>query len=449
MNRIPTLMVALASLALGGCLGGSSSNDSPVAPPTGEPGADLRVFHAASDAPDVDIYINGTRAIAALPFGEATSFTRVPAEPLVVAVRAAGADSASEPVFETTITPAADMAYTVVAYGLLEGSDADAFDLITIVDDRDTPAEGFFRLFVLHAAVQAGPVDVYLDTEDALGEPAIADFAPGDDTDTYLELPVDSYRVRLTPAGDDTVIYDSGFVEFENGLSYFVGAIDRESGLSPVSLVALLDDPAFVTLEDQRALVRAMHLSPDAPTVDVLVDGQPVGVTASFGDISDYLTVLPGSYRIGVAPEGTISPVSELQVEVEAGMAYSVLATGLLGGSGNSAFELRALMDERSPAEGDNVLVRVIHAAPDAPDVDVLADGVILAGLAGVPYFTASDYFEVPAGSYDLEVRPAGGGDGSAVIDLPATALAAGNIYTVIATGLLDDGLQPVLVVDP
>ncbi|UAW98874.1 DUF4397 domain-containing protein [Halopseudomonas nanhaiensis] len=449
MNRLLIMLVALMSLALGGCLGGSSSNDSPVAPPAGDPGADLRVFHAAADAPDVDIYINGTRAIAALPFGEATSFTRVPAEPLTVAVRAAGADSASEPAFETTITPVADTAYTVVAYGLLEGSDANAFDLLTIMDDRDTPAEGFFRLFLLHAAVQAGPVDVYLDTEEALGEPVISDFAPGEDTDNYLELPVDSYRVRLTSAGDDTVVYDSGFVDFENGLSYFVGAIDRESGLSPVSLVALLNDPAFVTLEDQRALVRAMHLSPDAPTVDVLVDGEPVGVTASFRDISEYLTVLPGTYRIGVAAQNTTSPVAELEVEAEAGMAYSVLATGLLGGSGNTAFELRTLVDERSPVEGDNVLVRVIHAAPDAPDVDVLANGAILAGLAGVPYFTASDYFEVSAGSYDLEVRPAGGGDGTAVIDLPGTALAAGSIYTVIATGLLADGLQPVVVVDP
>jgi hypothetical protein len=451
VTRILILILASLGLALSGCFS-SSSNSSrisasvPVGP--GEPTADIRVLHASSDAPAVDIYIDDTRAISGLAFAEATSFTAVPARSLAVAIRAAGAPADSEPVFSATITPAADASYTLVAYGLLAGGEGPAFDVLVIDDMVDTPAASFARLFVLHAAPGVGPVDVYTQPGDSLGDPLLEDFLPSADTGDYLEVPAGTYRIRITPAGASTVAYDSGDITLESGLSYFVAALDRESGLAPASLIALLNDPAFVRLEDQRALVRALHLSPDAPTVDVLVNGEPVGVTLSFTDVSPYLTVLAGNYTLGVAPEDSTTAVASLDVEVEAGKAYSVLATGLLGATGDQAFALRPLEDQRQPAEGDNVLVRVIHASPDAPAVDVLANGGILGGLAGVPYFTASEYLTVAAGTYDLEVRPAGGAAGSAVISLPATDLTAGSIYTVIAAGLLAQ-IQPVLVIDP
>lgn len=88
----------------------------------------------------------------------------------------------------------------------------------------------------------------------------------------------------------------------------------------------------------------------------------------------------------------------------------------------------------------------MIHAASDAPNVDVLANGAILQPLENVAYFTASPYLRVPAGSYDLQVNVAATPD--TVINLPNTALQAGSIYTVIATGVLPAPLTPVLIVD-
>ncbi|MCH8506493.1 MAG: DUF4397 domain-containing protein [Ectothiorhodospiraceae bacterium] len=241
--------------------------------------------------------------------------------------------------------------------------------------------------------------------------------------------------------------YDSGVVDLQPDLSYFVAAIDLESGFAPASTVALLDDPAFVQLDDQRARVRAMHLSPDAPNVDVLVNGDEVLSDVPFRAVSDYLTVLAGDYTIEIAPTGNTSSVATLDVSPEAGNAYSVLAIGLVNPTNGNGLELTAIQDATQPADGDDVLVRVIHASPDAPEVDVLADGAVLGGLAGVPYFTVSDYLTVPAGTYDLAVNVAD--TATTVIDLPGTDLAAGTIYTVIATGLVgDDDLEPVIVTD-
>jgi hypothetical protein len=162
----------------------------------------------------------------------------------------------------------------------------------------------------------------------------------------------------------------------------------------------------------------------------------------SFKDVSDYLQVLAGDYTIGVEAGG--NEVASLPVTVEAGQAYSVLATGFVNVTGVQGFTLRPLVDDLTPAAGAKI--RVIHASPDAPAVDVLVNGDIFAGLADVPYFTASDYVEVPAGSYDISINVAD--TTTTVIDLPTTALAAASIYTAIAVNEVAS-IEPLLVVDP
>ena len=51
--------------------------------------------------------------------------------------------------------------------------------------------------------------------------------------------------------------------------------------------------------------------------------------------------------------------------------------------------------DSTGPAAGE-ARVRVVHASPDAPAVDVLVDGAEV--LSDVPFRAASDYLDVAAG---------------------------------------------------
>lgn len=448
MNRFMIALLAIVAIALTGCFDGDDDNDR-AAPATDGPTAQVRVLHASAGAPNVDIYVNGERGISDLPFGEGTAFIGLPAEQLEIDIRAAGAAADSAPVFSTVVTPTEDDFFTLVAYGVL-GSEATPFDLLVIPDMIQTPAEGFTRLFVLHAAPAVGPVDVYTNTGAQLSAtPTVENFLPGDDTDMYLEIPEGDYRIRITPTGSNEVAYDSGDVNLQGGLSYFAAALDRPSGLAPASVVALVGNPAFVALEDNRVQIRAVHLAPDAPQVEVLVNGTGTGVQLAFTEFSDYLVVQAGTYELAVAVPNSTTPVAGqvFTLEAEAGKSYSALATGLLTpATPAQEFTLRGLEDDLTPASGNNAKVRVIHAAPDAPNVDVLANGAILQPLENVPYFTASSYLTVPAGSYDLEVNVTE--TPTTVIDLPATVLDAGSIYTVIATDVLPAPLTPVLIVD-
>src|SRR5215217_6050354 len=65
-------------------------------------------------------------------------------------------------------------------------------------------------------------------------------------------------------------------------------------------------------------------------------------------------------------------------------------------------------------AEADATL-RVVHASPGAPEVDVLIDGQPL--LERVAYGTASDYLAITAEEHRLQIIPTGQTAEAAVVD--------------------------------
>ena len=97
--------------------------------------------------------------------------------------------------------------------------------------------------------------------------------------------------------------------------------------------------------------------------------------------------------------------------------------------------------DDNTGPDGEARL-RVVHASPDAPDVDVLVDDAEV--LSDVPYLAASDYLDLSAGEHNLKVNAAG--TSTTVIDADAT-LADGTDYTVIASGLVAD-IAPIVLED-
>jgi hypothetical protein len=101
-----------------------------------------------------------------------------------------------------------------------------------------------------------------------------------------------------------------------------------------------------------------------------------------------------------------------------------------------------ACSDDDNTGPDGEARVRVVHASPDAPDVDVLVDDAEVVG--DVSYLTASDYLEVPAGDHNLKVNAAG--TTTTVID-EDVSLVDGTDYTVIASGLLA-AIEPIVLED-
>jgi Domain of unknown function (DUF4397) len=97
--------------------------------------------------------------------------------------------------------------------------------------------------------------------------------------------------------------------------------------------------------------------------------------------------------------------------------------------------------DDNTGPEGE-ARVRIVHASPDAPNVDVLLDDDEV--LSDVPYLEASDYLEASAGEHNVKVNAAG--TATTVIETDVT-LAEGADYTVIAAGLAAE-ITPIVLLD-
>jgi len=201
------------------------------------------------------------------------------------------------------------------------------------------------------------------------------------------------------------------------------------------AMLLLLGLATTVMADGHQARVRAVHASPDAPAVDILVNDGVAFSNAPFKGITQYANLDIGTYNIKVVPTGATEPVViEADLELEA-QDYTIVAVGTL-----DSIEPLVLIDNNSaPAEG-KAHVRFVHASPDAPAVDIaVKDGPVL--FANIAFKEIGDYLPVDAGTYDLEVRLAG--TETVALSVPGLALEEGTVYTVFAMGLA--GGEPTL----
>jgi hypothetical protein len=197
--------------------------------------------------------------------------------------------------------------------------------------------------------------------------------------------------------------------------------------------------------QDATSRVRVLHASPDAPAVDVYVNGGEAISDLAFSDITDYVELPAGDYAVQVFPAGANGegdPVIDATLTLAAGSDYTVAAVGTL-----AEIEPLVLEDDNSAPPAGSAKVRFVHASPDAPAVDIYAEGAGVV-VPNAAFKDASGYLELPADTYNLEVRAAG--TDTVALDLPGVTLEAGNVYTAFAVGLLEGepGLDAKLTVD-
>jgi LPXTG-motif cell wall-anchored protein len=193
--------------------------------------------------------------------------------------------------------------------------------------------------------------------------------------------------------------------------------------------------------DGHEARVRVVHASPDAPAVDVWVNGAVAFSNAPFMGITDYAELEPGSYSVQVSPTGATEPiVIDATLDLATQTDYTVVAVGELAN-----IEPLVLIDNNSAPAAGKAHVRFVHASPDAPAVDIAVanGGPVL--FANIPFKGIGDYLPVDAGTYDLEARLAG--TDTVALSVPGVALEEGTVYTIFAMGLA--GGEPALTAVP
>ena len=435
-----------------------SDDDDPVAVVTPEPtpppapaaDAYLRVVHASPDAPAVNIVANGNTLSApeGLDYQQATGWLTVPAASYDVSVDAQlPGGGVAEGVIAETLALEGDMTYNVIAVGAV----ADIAPLVVPNPFSEVTA-GNARVQVVHAAPEAPTVDIYVTgpTDDLTGQQPLATAAFTDATG-QVEVPAGDYRIRITPTGVDTVVFDSGTVALADGADLLIAATQSfAAGASPVSLL-VADGTGFNMILDANsgADLRIVHAAADAPAVDVIANDAVVLADATmFREFVDYQNIPVADYSIDIVADEDNSFVAlpDAMVTPTNGAIYTAVANNTLG-------DLRLQLFEDTPRRlATAAQVRIVHASPTAGSVDiyVTADGNINdvdPAFPAVPFsnpLTETSYVQLAPGEYYVTVTVEGSKD--AALETGMLNLQASSIYTAIAVDADGGGLLPQLI---
>ncbi|MGB1141854.1 MAG: DUF4397 domain-containing protein, partial [Halioglobus sp.] len=151
-------------------------------------------------------------------------------------------------------------------------------------------------------------------------------------------------------------------------------------------------DPTPPPMEVMPAELRVTHASPDAPAVNVYVNGGLALEGVEFKQSSGLISFdEPGTLEVevrGILPDGSeVSVIGPVDLTLESGWRTDVVATGALFDEMGALSIMPTVLDPVEIEENiEDVRVSVLHAAPQvgAVDIYVTAPGDDLANTAPI-----------------------------------------------------------------
>ncbi len=209
---------------------------------------------------------------------------------------------------------------------------ATAFTSCKKDDDKGTA-----KLLVVHASPDAPGVDLLIDNTKKNSSPLTF---PNNTGYLTVDEGTRNIKVNVSSSGTNVINADVPFVKDEN---YSLFAIDSVSKLSTLLLQDDLTAPA-----SGKAHIRFVHLSPNAPAVDIVEASSNTVVfdNVSFKGYSAFTPLAAGTYNLDVRLHGTATTVLSLtNVALSDGMIYTVFAKGFVGGTGSQALGAEIIMN--------------------------------------------------------------------------------------------------------
>jgi hypothetical protein len=411
----------------------------------------IRALHASPDAPAVNIWVNGAAALEGVDYTQGSGFVPVLEDNNIQVEAILPGDDAV--VIDADLSLGYNTETTVIATRNLADNGGVPSPLVITNASDQRITEGYFRAQVVHASPSAPAVDVYVTAFDAdlggsapvtgAGTPLAFEQFTG-----QLEVPAGDYQIRITPADDaDTVVFDSGEISLPAGVDLMIVAVENTgTGNTPVQLVVLDGTTASMLYDTNTpASVVAVHLSPDAPAVDLLADvngtpedeALPLVRNVSFNQFCDLNGVpAPGDYTVSVVANADNSIVAHtIPVNVMKGDEALAIVSGFLAAGDPVITDITLPGNTRSVAT--EAKLRITHASPSTPEVDLyfVADGTDIGGVeptfSAVPFGADTTQLSIAPGLYDVYVTVADSKD--AAIEVQDIEFFGGEVLDVIA----------------
>lgn len=201
---------------------------------------------------------------------------------------------------------------------------------------------------------------------------------------------------------------------------------------------------------DTTQQLRVVMASPDAPPVDILIDGNQVGTALAYTNSTAYQSVKTGSHRVQALTVSNSTSVFQQNISLTAGANQTLLLTGAV-----AHIDSVLLTDGASTTTTINTSkgqVRVVNASPGmgAADVYILNVSSSISGAKPV----ASDLAVNQATAYQLEtignfqVFMTQPGTTNVYLNSGPLALTQSQFLTVVAVNAVGGGFNYIVLTD-
>src|SRR5215212_633705 len=294
---------------------------------------------------------------------------------------------------------------------------------------QDDTAEADATLRVIHASPGAPEVDVLLD-----GQTLLQGLAYGT-ASSYATMTPEEHRVQIVPTGQtaDAAVVDET-IDAAPGQAYVVAVFGLLNDIG-----GAVYDVDLSEIEPGNARVRLLNFSPDAGAIDLLETGGDEWFgDVDLGEASDYRDIAPGTYSADVRGDDDRSLLTVSELPFEETRVYDVV---VLGEIADDSLELQSLVTTVSPScgevlglegESSDACIRLVHAAADAPPVDVYLNDAQIA--ENLEFGSATEYVLAPSGAgRGVHITATGTPVDEAIIDT-SLDFDPGQAYEILVT---------------
>lgn len=187
--------------------------------------------------------------------------------------------------------------------------------------NRAAPMSSYIR--VLHAVPDAPGVDIYVNENLIARDVIYKEFTP------YIPIVGGLYNIKVYPTGNKTNPVIDKSINIPPSSIFTIAATGR---LADIDLT-LVPEPPIQRLPNQT-FVRFVHLSPEAPSVDVtLPNGTKLFSDIEYKEIPPYITIRPDRYEFQIREFGTNKLLLTVpNINLKPGKIYTVYFVGLTTG---------------------------------------------------------------------------------------------------------------------
>lgn len=177
------------------------------------------------------------------------------------------------------------------------------------------------------------------------------------------------------------------------------------------------------------AFVYFYHGSPDAPGLDLYVDGRKINTNPlNYNEIIPYQPFFIGERDFRFTAPNAVNSLLDSAISFEVDKTYSIFISDLL-----SDLTTLVLEDDWENPTVNNAKIRFVHLSPDAGKIEVEIAGIKTPFGETSEFLEASDFVNITNGVFDFSVKSATNNE--TLVSANAVEIKENRVYTLVLCG--------------